>query len=172
MTTIAALDQSDEVNPLTQERVVGQYLTFMLAGEECGIDILTVQEIRRGSRITAIPNTPDYVRGVVNLRGLIVPVVNLHELFGKPQVGTTGHVIVVKFWHQNKERVMGLMADSVSDVYTLRESEVRDAPETNTDVNKAYIKGLASIDERLVILVDGARLVKDVRMKKVLSRFE
>lgn len=138
-----------------------QYLTFMLAGEEYGVDILRVQEIKGWDSATRIPNTPDYVQGVINLRGTIVPIIDLRMRFDleKLEYGPTTVVVVLKATSEGKERTMGIVVDGVSDVYSVGDGELKAAPEFGEDVSAEFVKGLATIGEKMVIMLDIDRLL-------------
>ena len=138
-----------------------QYLTFMLAGEEYGVDILRVQEIKGWDSATRIPNTPDYVQGVINLRGTIVPIIDLRMRFAleKLEYGPTTVVVVLKATSDNKERTMGIVVDGVSDVYSIGDGELKPAPEFGEDINAEFVKGLATVGEKMVIMLDIDRLL-------------
>lgn len=138
-----------------------QYLTFALDKEEYGVNILRVQGIQGWDRVTAIPNTPDYVLGVINLRGAIVPIVDLRRRFGLPATGfgPTTVVIVVKVMRQRHERTVGLVVDSVSEVCNVQPGDRKPAPDFGTGVETGFVQGLVTVDERLVILLDIDRLV-------------
>lgn len=135
-----------------------QQLTFTLAGEEYGIDILAVREIRAWSRVTRIPQTPEYVLGVLNLRGAIVPVVDLRLRFGLPREGydaTTVTVVVAV-----GERLYGIVADAVADVFAAREDEIKPVPELGAAVDTRFLKGLVGDGERMILLLDVERLMR------------
>jgi len=142
----------------TMQKSVGsdQYLTFILAGEEYGIDILRVQEIRGWEKVTNIPNTAEYVLGVINLRGTVVPIIDLRKRFGLSgmEFTATTVVVVVKVEHQKSERTIGLVVDAVSEVYNIPEEIIRDAPDLGGAISTEFIKGLATIDEKMIILLD------------------
>lgn len=133
-----------------------QFLTFIMAGEEYGVDILTVQEIRGWESVTPIPNAPPHVKGVINLRGTIVPIIDLRLRFGLEDVsyGPMTVVIVMKVESARGKRIMGIVVDAVSDVYSLSMQEVRAAPDLGDHVNTSYIKGLVNVDSKMVILLD------------------
>ena len=133
-----------------------QYLTFMLDGEEYGVDILRIQEIKGWDRITHIPNTPAYMLGVINLRGAIVPVVDLRERFGmaRADYGPTTVVIVLKVKCDDRERIMGIVVDAVSDVYDIPESELKPAPANAGNTIMESVQSLATVEEKMVILLD------------------
>ncbi|MCY0966046.1 chemotaxis protein CheW [Parathalassolituus penaei] len=138
-----------------------QYLTFIMAGEEYGVDILAVQEIRGWEQSTVIPNAPDYIKGVINLRGTIVPIMDLRARFGLDRVeySPVTVVIILKVDGQHGERVMGIVVDAVSDVYTIAEGTTRRAPELSEDNNSVFIKGLVNVNDKMVILLDVASLL-------------
>jgi len=140
----------------TSEVDGSQFLTFLLAGEEYGVDILRVQEIKGWNAVTPIPNTPDYIRGVINLRGTIVPIVDLRRRFGlEPMAyGPMTVVIVLKVMREDKSRVMGIVVDAVSDVYNVQDESLKPAPDFGSVVNVDFVQGLATVDETMVIILD------------------
>ncbi len=134
-----------------------QFLTFMLAGEEYGVDILRVQEIKGWDTVTKIPNTPEYIRGVINLRGTIVPIIDLRLRFNLDylEYGVTTVVIVVKVNSEGgKERTMGIVVDAVSDVYNISNEDFRESPDFGSAVDTDFVKGLTTVNEKMVILLD------------------
>ena len=133
-----------------------QYLTFIMSDEEYGVDILAVQEIRGWEEPTFIPNAPNYIRGVINLRGTVVPIMDLRLRFGLDEVdyGPLTVVIILKYEVDQKERVMGIVVDAVSDVYTIGDSEARKPPELTEDEHSDFIKGLVNVKEKMVILLE------------------
>ncbi len=133
-----------------------QFLTFMLADEEYGIDILQVQEIRGWESATPIPNTPDFIKGVVNLRGSIVPVIDLRLRFNLAQVeyGPTTVVIVLKIKGEKVDRTVGIVVDAVSEVYNVSAEEMKPAPDFGGIISTDFLRGLATMDEKMVILLD------------------
>ncbi len=138
-----------------------QFLTFMLAGEEYGVDILRVQEIKGWDNATEIPNTPDYIQGVLNLRGTIVPIVDLRVRFEleKIEYSNTTVVIVLKVKGDEKEKTIGFVVDAVSDVYNIDQGQLKPAPDFGSAVRTEFVKGLATIDEKMLILLDIDHLV-------------
>lgn len=133
-----------------------QYLTFIMAEEEYGVDILSVQEIRGWESVTPIPNAPAHVKGVINLRGTIVPIIDLRQRFGLKNVeyGPLTVVIVLKVATAKGSRIMGIVVDAVSDVYSLSVDDMKSAPDLGDHVNTLYIKGLVSVNSKMVILLD------------------
>jgi purine-binding chemotaxis protein CheW len=135
-----------------EEGQVKECLSFRLGGEEYGIDILAVREIRAFERPTRIANAPAFILGVVNLRGVIVPIVDLRLKFGIEQPTYDASTVVIILNVAN--RVLGIVVDSVSDVVGLKREEIRPAPEFSSAIEASYVQGLASLQGRLLILVD------------------
>jgi purine-binding chemotaxis protein CheW len=135
-----------------------ELLTFFLAGEEYGVDILRVQEIKGWDAVTNIPNTPEYIRGVINIRGSIVPIIDMRLRFKleKKEYDATTVVIVlnVKSRSGKKDRTMGIVVDAVSDVYNVPDDEVKAAPDFGSAVDTAFVTGLATIEEKMIIVLD------------------
>lgn len=144
-------DETSEINS-----GANQYLTFILAGEEYGVDILRVQEIKGWNKVTPIPNTPEYIQGVINLRGTIVPIIDLRCRFGLENIsyGPTTVVIVLKVVGGNGNRIMGIVVDAVSDVYNVSLDEMKQPPDFGKVVSVDFIKGLAAVSEKMVIILD------------------
>jgi len=138
-----------------------QVLTFLLDGEEYGVDILRVQEIKGWDRVTPIPNTAECVRGVINLRGTVVPILDLRLRFGKAAIpySKTTVIIVLKVQAGRGERIVGLIVDAVSDVYNIAASQMRESPALGGAAGGGCVKGLATVGEKLVILLDIDQLV-------------
>ena len=145
----------------------GQYLTFMLAGEEYGVEILKVQEIKGWDNATPIPNTPKYVLGVLNLRGAVVPIIDLRQRFNLESIpyGATTVVIVVKMAHEDQDRTVGLVVDAVADVYRLESGEIQPAPDMGGAIHTEFVRGLATVEEKMVILLEIDRLIDFQNMK-------
>lgn len=142
--------------------VTDQYLTFIVADEEYGVDILCVQEIRGWESATPLPNAPDHIKGVINLRGTIVPVIDLRTCFSLDVVDYSPLtvVIVLKVKTAQGSRTVGIVVDAVSDVYTLNPRDMKPAPDLGDSVATEFIRGLANIDNKMVILLDMDRLLK------------
>jgi purine-binding chemotaxis protein CheW len=138
-----------------------QYLTFSVAGEEYGVDILDVQEVKVWTRVTSLPNTPDYVKGVLNLRGNIVPIIDLRTCFNLETINydATTVIIVLKLNVEDKERIIGLVADSVSDVLDIDTNLIRDTDKFDVASQTDAITGLATLDTKMVILLDATKLL-------------
>jgi len=142
--------------PSSEQAECVQYLTFMMAEEEYGIEILAVQEIRGWEPMTVIPNSPAFVKGVLNLRGTVVPVVDLRLRF---QLSTVDYsevtvVVIVKVCIEEAEKIMGIVVDAVSDVYNLDKGVVTRAPDVGETTNKPFIEGLIQVSDKMVVLLD------------------
>ena len=134
-----------------------EFLTFTLGEEEYGIDILKVQEIRGYDAVTRIANAPEFIKGVVNLRGTIVPVVDMRIKFGLGNVEYNQFTVVIVL--NVSGRVVGMVVDSVSDVITLSSEQVKPAPDFSSSFDTQYILGLGTVDERMLILADIEKLM-------------
>lgn len=142
--------------------VAQEYLTFVLAKESYGIDILKVQEIRGYDAVTKIANTPAFIKGVVNLRGLIVPIVDLRIKFGLGDVVYDEFTVVIIL--NLNGRVVGIVVDGVSDVMNLKENQIRSVPDIVASIDTKYITGLATVEEKMFILVDIDQLMNSQEM--------
>ncbi len=158
---------SKELAPVTgseqgREIAGNQYLTFTLGAEEYGVDILRVQEIKGWNPVTRIPNTPEYLRGVLNLRGAIVPIIDLRMRFHleKVEYTPTTVVIVLSVKSGDRQRTLGIVVDGVSDVLNVSEEGVKPTPDFGTTVHTEFISGLATVDEKMVMLLDIDRLLR------------
>jgi purine-binding chemotaxis protein CheW len=150
-------DQSD----VRQDNSV-QYLSFALGKEEYGVDILRVQEIRSWEPVSRIPNVPFYEKGVVNLRGSIVPIIDLRERFNLKYAEYTllTVVVVLQTIESGKIQTMGVVVDSVSDVINVDKTKIQSAPDFGTKVSNEFISGLVSVNERMVMLLDVDKLLR------------
>ena len=146
----------------TSTSAAREYLTFRLDQEEYGIDILKVQEIRGYEPPTRIANAPDFIKGVVNLRGTIVPIVDMRLKFNcsKAEYNSFTVVIILNL----HRRVVGIVVDSVSDVMELAADNVRSAPDIESAIDSSCIVGLGSVAERMLILLDIEKLMSSVDM--------
>ncbi len=134
-----------------------EVLVFVLGKEEYGVDILKVQEIRGYEKVTPIPSAPDYLKGVVNLRGVIVPVVDLRVKFGLPEPRYDEVTVMVIL--RIAGRIIGIVVDAVSDVVGLAADEVKEAPQLGSVVDSSFLAGLATQDERMILLLDIEKLL-------------
>lgn len=134
-----------------------QFVTFTLNNEQYAVDILNVQEINRITEITRVPNSPPYVEGVINLRGKVIPVINLRKKFSFDEKTTddTSRIIIMEI----NGITNGLIVDSVSEVLRVPSSIIEPAPPMSSDMGSKYIKGIAKMEDRLIILIDIDKLI-------------
>ena len=155
-TALQTFDHGDQALP-------SEYLTFTLASETYGIDILKVQEIRGYDAVTRIANTPDFIKGVINLRGVIVPIVDLRIKF---RVGeATYHEFTVVIIINVLGKVVGIVVDGVSDVVALSAEQIKPAPEFGGALETRYLTGLGTLNDEMLILVDIEKLISSDEMK-------
>ena len=175
---LSTIDKANKNLQTEQAGIVGsgmdentqQFLTFILAGEEYGVDILRVQEIKGWDAVTQVPNTPEYVRGVINLRGTIVPIIDLRIRFSMEQLeyGPTTVVIVLKVMSgDDTSRIMGIVVDGVSDVYNVKNEEINAAPDFGEGVDSSFVSGLATVEEKMVIILDVDHMLNSNELAKV-----
>jgi purine-binding chemotaxis protein CheW len=145
-----------------EKSTAGEYLTFVLGIEEYGLGILKVQEIRGYNAVTHIANTPEFIKGVVNLRGKIVPIVDLRIKFHLGQVVYNEFTVVIIL--NLNERVVGIVVDGVSDVITLQDDQIRDVPSLVTNIETKHLVGIATVESRMLILVDIEQLMSSQEM--------
>ena len=134
-----------------------ELLTFTLGNEEYGIDILKVQEIRGYDAVTTIANSPEFIKGVINLRGIIVPIIDMRIKFHLGNV--TYNQLTVVIILSLAKRVVGMVVDGVSDVITLTADQLKPAPEFSASLDTQYITGLGTVDERMIIVMDIEKLM-------------
>lgn len=147
------------------ETVGQEFLIFTLGDEEYGIDILKVQEIRGYDQVTRIANTPAFIKGVTNLRGVIVPILDLRVKFAQENVIYNENTVVIVLNFEN--RVVGIVVDGVSDVLSLTQDQIRPAPEFAVTMSTEYLTGLGSLGDRMLILVDIEKLLSSEEMALV-----
>ena len=140
-----------------------EFLTFTLGNEEYGIDILKVQEIRGYDAVTAIANTPEFIKGVINLRGIIVPIIDMRIKFKLGNITYDQLTVVIILNVAN--RVMGMVVDGVSDVLALTQEQIKPTPSLSSALDTRYIMGLGTVDERMLILVDIEKLMSSSDME-------
>lgn len=154
---MSAVQETISENELHAEDGLDQYLTFMLADEEYGVDILRVQEIKGWDGVTPMPNMPAYILGVINLRGTVVPIIDLRKLFKQESIpfDKTTVVIVVRVNNEDeKERTMGIVVDGVSEVHNISKTNIKPAPDFGGACSTESIKGLATQDGKMLIMLD------------------
>jgi len=143
-------------------QATNEFLTFRLGGEEYGMDILKVQEIRGYDSITQIANAPEFIKGVVNLRGIIVPIIDMRIKFKLDEAEYDQFTVVIIL--NVAGRVMGIVVDGVSDVISLDIEQMRPTPEFGSVIDTEYIMGLGTVEERMLILVDIEKLMGSTDM--------
>lgn len=162
------MNQTNQVAAGTGKPATGaqqEFLTFTLGQEEYGIEILKVQEIRSYEAVTTIANAPEFIKGVVNLRGTIVPIVDMRIKFRLGAADYTQFTVVIIL--NVAGRVVGMVVDSVSDVIALRTEQIRPAPDFSSSFDVKYITGLGTVDSRMLILVDIEKLMTSSDMALV-----
>jgi purine-binding chemotaxis protein CheW len=162
MTTRSGAGNSMGQSPTTEQAAGQEFLTFRLGAEEYAIEILKVREIRNWENPTAIVNAPDFLKGVINLRGTIVPIVDLRVKFrGEAKYDEFTVVIILSV----ADRTIGIVVDAVSDVMTLSAEQIRPAPAFGADVDARFITGLGTVGQRMLILTDVERLMTSREMQ-------
>ena len=159
---IASSQPQSQSLPADADAARREYLTFALGGEEYGVEILKVQEIRGYDTVTRLPDAPDYIKGVINLRGTIVPVVDMRLKFRLEHADYTATTVMIVL--NVADRVVGIVVDSVSDVVALAGEQVRPAPEIGASIDSRFLTGIGTIDERMLILLDIERLMGSAEM--------
>ncbi|GAB6195540.1 chemotaxis protein CheW [Lysobacter xanthus] len=139
-----------------------EYLTFTLASEEYGVDILKVQEIRGYDQVTRLPGAPEFVKGAINLRGLIVPVVDMRLKFRLSQATYDETTVMIVL--SVAGRTIGIVVDGVSDVLRLEPAQVRPVPDLGSAIDRKFLTGLGVVEERMLILLDIERLMTSEEM--------
>src|SRR5271170_1202585 len=141
---------------LKADERAGKYLTFILGKEEFGVGVLKVREIMGIQDITAVPQTPPYLKGVINLRGKVIPVIDLRLKFGLPSIDYTQRtcIIVVQVKSGSTLLLMGIVVDEVSEVLTMAPGDIEDTPDFGSSVSTKYILGMAKIKDKVKILLD------------------
>jgi purine-binding chemotaxis protein CheW len=145
---------STHENDTAQDR--RQYITFLATGQEFAADIMTIRKIRGWTDTTALPHVPDYVRGVINLRGMVLPVIDLKARLGLGLTDATAkHVIIVV---NSGSRTIGLLVDAVSDILTVARQEIQSVPDVMRESQNEYVEGIAVLDGRMVTLLGMTKL--------------
>ena len=156
------MDMQSKPGSTTHEALGLQFLSFRLGREEYGLDILKVQEIRGYEAVTRISNAPEFIKGMVNLRGVIVPIVDMRIKFGLAEISYDQFTVVIIL--NIGGRMIGMVVDSVSDVISLRPDQIKPAPGMGTTVQADYLIGLGTVDDRMLILMDIDKLMSGSEM--------
>lgn len=146
-----------------------EYLTFILNGEEFGIDILFVQELRVWSSVTELPNKPEYIKGVINLRGVIIPIIDLRQRFGLAPLPYNEQTVTIILRNPDSKNpmVVGIVVDAVSEVYKLPSSNIRKPPAFGQQIDSCFLEGLGSVDDKLIILLNSTALLDQNELYQV-----
>jgi len=142
---------------IDEKSAIQQYLSFLIESEEFAVSILAVREIRGWEKVTPIPNTPDYVKGFINLRGRVVPIIDLRQRFNmtvKDYTRTTVVIILNMDGTDDNSELVGIIVDAVSEVYDVKPDDVRPSPKLGGHIDAKYINGIAEIGDKNIILTD------------------
>lgn len=159
MTSAAnAIEEAFEEDASSEEQ---QYLTFMLSRETYGIAILNIREIIEFGKITQVPMVPDFIRGVINLRGSVVPVIDLSRRFGKPQSETTRKscIVVIELADGEGTQEIGVLVDSVNEVIEIHQREIEPAPSFGTRIRTDFIKGMGKVNGEFVVILEASNVL-------------
>ncbi len=148
-----------------REVTEGKFLTFVLGSEEYGIEILRVREIIKLMDITTVPQTPDYMKGVINLRGKVIPVIDLRLKFSMPEEEHTKETCII-VTEVNKTSI-GIIVDSVSEVLDIKSGEIEDAPHLGQDIDTNFILGLGKTKEKIIILLNIEQVLSSEELETV-----
>ena len=153
-----AMSQVETVSTTNNE---GQFLSFNLGGEDYGVDILRVQEIKGWEEVRELPDTPEYVKGVLDLRGIIVPIIDLRTRFKHNNVNYTPTtvIIVLSVQKEGNSYVIGIVVDGVSDVIDVKRREIKNAPDLGVHINTRYITGMYTKGDKMIVLLDIDKLL-------------
>jgi purine-binding chemotaxis protein CheW len=154
---------------MAEELEATQYLTFVLAEEVFAVDVARVREILEMPAITKVPQVPDFMRGIINLRGCVVPVIDLHLKFGMPETAQTVNtcIIVVEICMDGENIVLGALADSVQEVIEMEPSQIEAAPHIGTHLKTEYLKGMGKHNERFVMILDIDKVFSGIELGAV-----
>jgi len=158
--------------PVLRTAQEGKFLSFVLGAEEYGLEILKVQEINGMMGITRVPRTPEYVRGVINLRGRVIPIVSLRQKFKMPAVEDTEKtcIIVVQVNYKDSELTMGIIVDEVSEVLNIRADQIETAPAFGGGMEETdFITGMGKLEDKVVILLDIDSILNDAEIEAVIQ---
>jgi purine-binding chemotaxis protein CheW len=153
------------MNAIVNDAASREYLVFSLGEEEYAVDILKVQEIRGYENVTRIANVPDFIKGVTNLRGVIVPIIDLRLKFHLDKVEYDGQTVVIVV--NVDDRIVGIVVDGVSDVMSLAPDQIKPAPEFGVTLSSDYLSGIGSLEDRMLVLVDIEKLLTHEEMQLV-----
>lgn len=165
-----SIDEANEsITDAKENESTEQYLTFFMAKEEFGVNILSVQEIRGWEAVTTIPNAPPHIKGVMNLRGTVIPIVDLRMCFDIDDIQYTEEtvVIILTIHSGSTSKVLGVVVDAVSDVHNFSLSDIQGAPDLASQEQAQYVRGLGRTEEKMVILLEVTeQLLSDISTQK------
>jgi purine-binding chemotaxis protein CheW len=144
------------VNSATQEEQLHQYLTFMLSGEVFAIGILSIKEIIEYGQLTEVPRMPEFIRGVINLRGAVVPVIDLGARFGRQATAVSRRtcIVIIEVEHDDEQQVVGVMVDAVNEVLDIPANEIEPAPSFGAKIRADFIRGMGKVGGKFVIILN------------------
>ncbi len=161
-------DRGVDKENVVRKNATQQFLTFTVGGEEYGVDIMTVREIKGWTETTRLPNSQEFMRGVMNLRGLIIPIFDLRTRFHQGMTDATAkHVVIIL---AIGERNIGILVDTVSDILDASSEQIKSAPEGDTQIESDYISGLISLEERMVVLLNVEHLFDTNHIEKAMAQ--
>lgn len=144
-----------------------QYVIFKLAGDEFGVDIMHVKEISEHREASKVPNTPSFIEGIINYRGVVTPVINLSKKFNQNETKITNSTRIIIVYLNNKQT--GFIVDDASQVLTINTKDIDDAPDLITSVEQKFISGIAKVDDRMIIILDLEKVLNEKEKKELLS---
>jgi purine-binding chemotaxis protein CheW len=175
-TTATVAKTGQEAHGVNQARVLegGKFLTFLMANEKYGLEILKVREIMGMMDVTSVPTTPAFIRGVINLRGKVIPVVDLRLKFGIEAKEDTQRtcIIVVHLAHTGQEMTMGIIVDEVSDVLDIDQNQIEPPPSFGANIRTDFILGMGKVDQKVMTLLDIDRVLTEQEVSLVESSAE
>lgn len=156
---------------MVNDTQIEQFLTFELAGESYGVEILKVQEIRGWEAVRDIPNTPDFIKGALNLRGAIVPIVDLRERFGMEKTEYSPVTVVIVLCVENSlgSNVMGIVADAVSDVLDIKVEDIKDSPKLGSKIDTRYMRGMYVGKTQMMMILDVDKLLDSEEFEGIVN---
>lgn len=164
-TTVTVAKTGQETHGVNQVRVLegGKFLTFLMANEKYGLEILKVREIIGMMDVTSVPTTPAFIRGVINLRGKVIPVVDLRLKFGIEAREDTQRtcIIVVQIAHPGQEMIMGIIVDEVSDVLDIDRNQIEPPPSFGANIRTDFILGMGKADQKVLTMLDIDRVLSE-----------
>ena len=158
MNAIATINKSlpAVIGGAAEHEQLHQYLTFMLSGEVFAIGILSIKEIIEYGNLTEVPRMPEFIRGVINLRGAVVPVIDLGARFGKQATAISRRtcIVIIEVQHEDEQQVVGVMVDAVNEVLDISPSEIEPAPSFGAKIRADFIRGMGKVDGKFVIILN------------------